>query len=298
MGLAFPEAFGGQDLPWLVNTAVAEIWNAANLSFQLCPLLTQGAIEAILHHGTEEQRQVYGDQAGQRRMDRGHVPDRAAGRLRPRRRADPGGQRRRRLPASSAARSSSPTASTTWPRTSSIWSWPGWTARRPAPGASPCSSCPSSCRRRTVGLGRRNDLRCVSLEHKLGINASPTCVMAYGDDEGAVGFLLGEENAGHALHVHDDEQRAPLRSGIEGLGLGRARLSAGPRLRPRARPGPDRGAGASSTIPMSAACCSRCARRSPRCARSVYWTAGFVDRSVRAADAAERARPPPTASPC
>src|SRR5262245_39738144 len=51
MGLVFPAAFGGQDLPWLVNAAVVEIWNAANLSFQLCPLLTQGAIEAILHHG-------------------------------------------------------------------------------------------------------------------------------------------------------------------------------------------------------------------------------------------------------
>ena len=56
MGLVFPEALGGQDLPWLVNTATAEIWNAANLSFQLCPLLTQGAIDAILHHGTDEQR--------------------------------------------------------------------------------------------------------------------------------------------------------------------------------------------------------------------------------------------------
>ena len=52
MGLAFPEAYGGQDLPWLVNTAAAEIWTAANLSFQICPLLTQGAIDAILHHGS------------------------------------------------------------------------------------------------------------------------------------------------------------------------------------------------------------------------------------------------------
>ncbi len=56
IGLVFPERYGGQDLPWLVNAATAEIWNAANLSLQLCPLLTQGAIDAILHHGTEAQQ--------------------------------------------------------------------------------------------------------------------------------------------------------------------------------------------------------------------------------------------------
>jgi alkylation response protein AidB-like acyl-CoA dehydrogenase len=59
MGLVFPEEHGGQNLPWLLNTAAAEMWNAANLTFQLCPLLTQAGIEALVHHGTEEQKRLY-----------------------------------------------------------------------------------------------------------------------------------------------------------------------------------------------------------------------------------------------
>jgi alkylation response protein AidB-like acyl-CoA dehydrogenase len=59
MGLVFPEEHGGQNLPWLLNTAVAEMWNAANLTFQLCPLLTQAGIEALVHHGTPEQKRLY-----------------------------------------------------------------------------------------------------------------------------------------------------------------------------------------------------------------------------------------------
>ena len=96
--LAFPKAYGGQELPRLVNAAAAELWTAANLSFQNCPLLTQGAIDAILHHGTEAQRRTYGHPPDQRRVDRRHVPDRAAGGLGRRRPAHPGGARRRPLP--------------------------------------------------------------------------------------------------------------------------------------------------------------------------------------------------------
>ena len=53
-GVVFPEEHGGQNLPWLLGTALADLWNAANLSFSLCPLLTQAAIEALIHHGSEE----------------------------------------------------------------------------------------------------------------------------------------------------------------------------------------------------------------------------------------------------
>src|SRR5690606_33052207 len=59
MGVVFPEAYGGQGLPWTLNTALAELWNAANMSLQLCPLLTQAAVDALIHHGTDEQRRVY-----------------------------------------------------------------------------------------------------------------------------------------------------------------------------------------------------------------------------------------------
>ena len=85
-------------------------------------------------------------------------------------------------------------------------------------------------------LGARNDLRCVSLEHKLGIHASPTCVMSFGDDEGAIGYLVGEEQGGMARDVHDDELR-PRAGRARGPGDRRARLSGCARLRARARPG-------------------------------------------------------------
>ena len=58
-GLVFDPEWGGQGLPWLVNAAVQEMWHASNMSFGLCPLLTQGAIEAILFHGSDDQRQLY-----------------------------------------------------------------------------------------------------------------------------------------------------------------------------------------------------------------------------------------------
>ena len=110
-------------------------------------------------------------------------------------------------------------------------------------------------------LGERNDVSVVSLEHKLGIHASPTCVMAYGEDgEGAVGYLVGEPQHRHARHVHDDERR-PARGRHPGTGHRRARLPAGARLRARAPAGPraDQRARASSrrssSTPTSGGCC-------------------------------------------
>ena len=67
-------------------------------------------------------------------------------------------------------------------------------------------------------LGARNDAYCVSLEHKLGIHASPTCVMAYGDNGGAVGYLLGEANRGLEYMVHHDE-RSPPRRRLQGIAI-------------------------------------------------------------------------------
>jgi acyl-CoA dehydrogenase len=61
-GLALDERYGGQGLPWLVATAVQEMWHAANMSFALCPMLTQAAVEAILRHGSDEQKRTYLDQ--------------------------------------------------------------------------------------------------------------------------------------------------------------------------------------------------------------------------------------------
>ena len=119
-------------------------------------------------------------------------------------------------------------------------------------------------------LGERNDIKCVSLEHKMGIHASPTCVMSYGDEgEGAVGYLIGEES-GDAVHVHHDEQ-CPVGRGAKVLPspngpTSRRSLSArsagraGRPERPRAR--------SSSSTPTYGGCCSPRKRRSRRCGRS------------------------------
>ena len=191
-------------------------------------------------------------EAGHRRMDRDDEPDRAAGGLGRRRAEDP----RRARPATAATgsparRSSSPTASTTWPTTSSTSSSPACPTRRRGRGGSRCSWCPRSC-----PTAARNDLRCVSIEHKLGIHASPTCVMAYGDEGGATGWLIGEENKRHGGDVHDDEQCAPQRRPA-----GRRRSPSGRRSRrspmraSACRAAARGGRRGSSNIPTCGGCC-------------------------------------------
>ena len=91
--------------------------------------------------------------------------------------------------------------------------------RRPGSRASRCSWCPKFLVNADGSLGARNDAYCVSLEHKLGIHASPTCVMAYGDNGGAVGYLLGEANRGlEYMFIMMNEAR--LGVGLQGIALG------------------------------------------------------------------------------
>ena len=122
--------------------------------------------------------------------------------------------------------------------------------------ASRCSSCPSSCPTRTARPGRRNDLRCVSLEHKLGIHASPTCVMSYGDDDGAEGFLLGEENQGMRC-MFTMMNNARLAVGHQGLGLAERAYQQALAYAREPRPGRAgrHGRCRSSSTPTCAACC-------------------------------------------
>ena len=92
----FPPEFGGGGFPWLVGVAMQEFLTASNMGFSLCPLLTQGAIDMLLHYGSEAQREVYLPRMVTGRVDRHDEPDRAAGRLRRRRPDDEGRARRRR----------------------------------------------------------------------------------------------------------------------------------------------------------------------------------------------------------
>jgi alkylation response protein AidB-like acyl-CoA dehydrogenase len=108
-------------------------------------------------------------------------------------------------------------------------------------------------------LGARNDLRCVSIEHKLGIHASPTCVMSYGDNGGATGYLIGEANQG-MRYIFTMMNTARLSVGLQGLSISRTGLSRRPALPPGAQAGPPRrppppvSPRPSSSTLMSAAC--------------------------------------------
>jgi 3-(methylthio)propanoyl-CoA dehydrogenase len=200
----FAEEHGGQGLPWTLAVALQEMWHSANMSFGLCPLLTQGSVELLAAHGSAEQKKRYlpklvsGEWTGtmnltepQAGSDVGAVKTRAV------RAPDHDGALGR------AYRIKGNKIFITYgdhDMTDNIVHMV--LARVPdAPAGSKGISLflvpkilPASAGGEEAGA--RNDLRCVSLEHKLGINASPTAVMAYGDNEGALGWLIGAENRG------------------------------------------------------------------------------------------------------
>ncbi len=216
-GLVFPEEWGGQDLPWLVNTAVAEMWNAANMTFELCPLLTQAAVETLLHHGTEEQKRIY-----LRRLVSGEWTG-AMCLTEPQAGSDVGALRTRAERDGEFYRIRGQKIFITFGEHDMAENIVHLVLAR-LPGA------PEGTKGISLFLvpkylpdadgrpGRRNDMRCIKLEEKLGIHASPTCVMVYGEEEGAVGWLVGEENAGMRC-MFTMMNNARISVGIEGLGL-------------------------------------------------------------------------------
>ena len=218
-GVSAPAEFGGMGLPHLVNVACTEIWNGASMAFALCPLLTEGAIGALKTYGSPDLLGAYlapmisGRWTGtmnltepQAGSDLSAVKTRAE-------KAEDGTYRLfgqkifitygehdmaenivhlvlARLPGAPAGT-----------RGLSLFVAPKFLVN---PDGS---------------LGARNDLRCASIEHKLGIHASPTCVMLYGESEGAKAWLVGEENHGlAAMFVMMNAAR--LAVGTQGVAIG------------------------------------------------------------------------------
>jgi 3-(methylthio)propanoyl-CoA dehydrogenase len=218
MGLHLPEAYGGQGLPVVVATAVGEMWHAANFAFGLCPLLTQSAAEALATHGSEELKRLYlpklvsGEWTGTMCLTEPHAGS-DVGALRTRAVPDDGGRYR-----------------LTGTKIFITYGEHDLTdnivhmvlARTPdAPEGTRGVSLflvPKVLVGEDGSLGPRNDLRCVSLEHKLGIHASPTCVMSFGDNEGAIGYLIGEEQGGMRL-MFTMMNSARIAVGLEGLAI-------------------------------------------------------------------------------
>ena len=217
-GLTKPVEYGGQNLPQLVATPVEEMWHAANMAFDLCPLLTQGAIDAIELCGTPEQKakflpsMVSGAWTGTMNLTEPQAgSDLAAVRTR----AVPQGDGTYKLFGQKIFITFGEHDFTDNIIHLVLARTP--TAPEGVKGIS-LFLVPKFLISADGSLGARNDVHCVSLEHKLGIHASPTAVLAYGDNGGATGYLIGEENRGlEYMFIMMNQARFSV--GMEGVGL-------------------------------------------------------------------------------
>lgn len=213
-----PSGYGGMDLPVLLNTACIEIWNAANMAFSLCPLLTLGAIEATQSHATEALKTLYlgklvsGEWAGTMNLTEPQAGSDLSG-LKTRAERQPDGTYK-------LVGSKIFITYGEHDMTDNIVHFV--LARLPdAPKGTRGISLflvPKFLVNADGTLGARNDVYCASLEHKLGIHASPTCTMVYGDHGGAAGFLVGEENKGLAC-MFTMMNSARLNVGVQGVAI-------------------------------------------------------------------------------
>ncbi len=211
-----PEAWGGQGLPFALQTAVLDTLGAANMGFALCPTLTVGAIEALQHHGSPEQQAAYlprlstGEWTGTMNLTE------------PQAGSDVGALR-----------------ATATPRGDGTWSVKGTKiyisfgdhdmapnivhlvlARTPdaPPGTRGISLflVPKHRLDAAGNPGDFNDVRVVSIEHKMGLHASPTCVLSFGDDGDCIGELIGPEHGGmRAMFTMMNNAR--LNVGLQGV---------------------------------------------------------------------------------
>ncbi len=217
-GLIKTTEYGGQGLPHLLGTAVEEMWHSSNLAFNLCAMLTQGAIEAIALRGSKALKDKF-------------LPNMVAGvwtgtmnLTEPQAGSDLAAVRTRAVPQGDG------TYKIFGQKIFITYGEHDYTeniihlvlARTPdAPEGVKGISLfvvPKVLVDDDGALGARNDVHCVSLENKLGIHASPTAVMAYGDHGGAVGYLVGEENRG-LEYMFIMMNLARFSVGLEGVGI-------------------------------------------------------------------------------
>jgi alkylation response protein AidB-like acyl-CoA dehydrogenase len=217
-GLSCPEELGGQNLPRAVSALVEEMWNGANMAFALCPMLTRGAIDAIEVCGSADQIRTYlpkmvaGQWSGTMNLTEPQAgSDLAAVRTR----AVPTGDGRYRLEGQ---------------KIFITYGEHDLTENIVHPVLARIAGAPEGVKGISLFLvpkflvnadgsaGARNDVHCVSIEHKLGIRASPTCVLAFGQNGGAVGELVGEGNRGlEYMFIMMNAARYSV--GVEGVGL-------------------------------------------------------------------------------
>jgi alkylation response protein AidB-like acyl-CoA dehydrogenase len=216
-GLPVEEEYGGQGLPWLLAMSVQEMMQAANIGLALCPLLNQGAIELLSVHGDETIKRkflpklVSGEWAGTMNLTE------------PQAGSDVGAVKCKAIKDGALYRIRGQKIYISYGEhdlTKNILHLV--LARLPdAPEGTRGLSLflvPKFLVNDDGSLGARNDAYAVSVEHKLGQHSSPTCTMAYGDRDGAIGYLVGEENGGIAA-MFTMMNNARISVGIQGLGL-------------------------------------------------------------------------------
>jgi alkylation response protein AidB-like acyl-CoA dehydrogenase len=213
-----PEAFGGQGLPLAINAACTEIWSASNMSFGLCPMLTLSAIEALEAHGSDELKRIYleklvsGEWTGTMQLTEPQAGSDVGGLRTRAERADDGSYR--------VSGAKIFISYGDHDMTDNIVHFV--LARLPdAPAGTKGISLfliPKFLVNADGSLGARNDIYPSGIEHKLGMHAAPTCTMTMGDQGGAVGYLIGEENRG-MLCMFTMMNQARIGVGLEGVGI-------------------------------------------------------------------------------
>ena len=216
--MPFDPEYGGQGLPAVVTMAVNEMWKSSNMAFALCPMLTGGAIEAIAHHASDELKQKYlpkmveGTWSGTMNLTEPNAGSDLAAIIS---KAKPVGD--------GSYLVSGTKIFITWGENDCAENIIHLVlARLPdaPPGLKGISLflVPKFLVNDDGSLGARNDLICASIEHKLGIHGSPTAVMSYGEKEGAIGYLIGEENKGVG-YMFTMMNHARVNVGLEGVGI-------------------------------------------------------------------------------
>jgi alkylation response protein AidB-like acyl-CoA dehydrogenase len=212
---------GGGGFPQVVAVSMQEMLTASNMAFSLAPLLTQGAIDLLHHHAGEEQQQTYlpkmvtGEWTGTMNLTE---PEAGSDVGQVRTKAEPAGDGTWRI--------SGQKIFITYGEHDLTEQIVHLVLAR-TPGAPPgtrgisCFIVPKRLVNADGSLGERNDVRCLSVEHKLGIHGSPTAVMSFGESGGAVGYLIGDENCG-MQYMFTMMNNARLGVGLSGLAIGEA----------------------------------------------------------------------------
>ena len=216
--ISFDPEYGGGGFPWLVGIAITEMLTAANMALSLNPMLTQGSIHALTAHGSKEQKLAWlpklitGEWAGTMNLTE------------PQAGSDVGAL------TTKAEIQDDGTYKITGQKIYITWGEHDLTenivhlvlARTPdaPPGTKGISLfiVPKFVINNDGSIGEENDIKCLSIEHKLGIHASPTCVLQFGDNGGATGYIVGEENSG-MRYMFTMMNQARLAVGLEGLAV-------------------------------------------------------------------------------